>query len=120
MWGGLKLPPNSATRIEQSSLFVEQERAAVLAELPLVGRERSAHLVERRARVDALAHCGAAGEQIDRGRVTDELVGFGPPREVAGGELVGRVQQRHAGAIGAKARAAGDVQLHAAARLTRE
>src|SRR6266446_10117244 len=110
-WGGSKLPPNSAIScIEEEPLPIARERGP----LRLPGR---ADLRDGCALLHHGAEDGAAGEQIDRRLVLDELVLLGAPAElfrVLGARMHHR---RHAQADGIEAPRVGQVDLNAVAPL---
>src|SRR5882762_6781502 len=110
-WGGSKLPPNSAiSGIEEEPLPIARERGP----LRLPG---GADLLDGCALLHHGAEDRAAGEQIDRGLVLDELVLLGAPAEllrVLGARMHHR---RHAQPDGVEAPRVGQVDLNAMAPL---
>src|SRR6185436_1346204 len=119
-WGGLKLPPNKATRTATLRILRHQRGLPQLGERAFERHEGRFDVGQRRAGVDGGADLRAPGEQIDRGRIGHELVRLGPPPEVVAAQLARRRDQRDAHPVGPKRRRVDDVQLHAAARMASE
>src|SRR4051812_28355596 len=104
----------------QAFALIEQVWTTALVEGPLGGQERGEQLLRLEAALDPEADGVAAGQEVDRGAVGDELVLLGAPAELPRPERPQLAQDGHPGAVRPEGGAVHDVELDAAARLPAE
>src|SRR4029077_2587072 len=112
-WGSLQ--PGGDGAPSNLLLRIEQDLAALVAEGPLVLDPPRDPLLQPAAALDRLPRLRAAGEEIDRRAIGDELVGGLAPGEAVRPEAVDGGEQLDAGAVGLEGAAVGQQQLDAAA-----